>query len=80
MLYERRRVMARQVPMRLGEEYELKIQQIADVRGGLKKVQVVRLGIDALHRQIFGRRSPDMVPVRKRGEPRRAKGSGDTGA
>jgi hypothetical protein len=59
--------MARQVPMRLGADYERKIEQVAALRGGLKKVQVVRLGIDLLHKQVFGRRAPDMVPVWRRG-------------
>jgi hypothetical protein len=61
--------MARQVPMRLGDDYERKIEPIAELRGGLKKVQVVRLGIDLLHQQVFGRRAPDLVPVRRRPKP-----------
>ena len=58
--------MAKQVPMRLGDDYGRKIEQIAELRGGLKKVQVVRLALDKLHREVFGRRSADLVPPRAR--------------
>jgi hypothetical protein len=57
--------------MRLGADYEAKIDQIAELRGGLKKVQVVRLAIDELHRKVFGRRSADLVPPRARPGRRR---------
>jgi hypothetical protein len=62
---------ARQVPMRLGADYDLKIDQIAELRGGLKRVQVVRLALDKLHKEVFGRRSKDLVPPRVRPGRRR---------
>jgi hypothetical protein len=63
--------MTRQIQMRLGADYELKIDQIAALRGGLKKVQVVRLAIDELHLKVFQRRSKDLVPPKVRPGRRR---------
>ncbi len=59
--------MAKQVPMRLGDGYDRMIDDIAAMRGGLKRVQVVRLAIEELHRKVCGgRRSADLVPPRLR--------------
>jgi hypothetical protein len=61
--------------MRLGAGYEAKIDEIAAIRGGLKKVQVVRLAIEIAHKKICGgRRRADLVPPkvrpgRRRGPP-----------
>ena len=59
--------MSRQVPMRLGEDHERMIDEVAAIRGGLKRVQVVRLALEELHRKVVGgRRGADLVPVKRR--------------
>jgi hypothetical protein len=52
---------------RLGHEHRTKLDQIAAEKGW-DLVQVVRAALDDYHRRTFGRRSADMVPVRKRQE------------
>lgn len=54
-----------QTAVRLGAIHDLKLEQIAAERKWTT-VQVLREALDDHHRRLFGRRSADMAPIRKR--------------
>jgi hypothetical protein len=56
----------KQSAFRLTDEDLARIDRIAEVKEGLSKTQVVRNAIDLYHRQVCGRRAPDLKPVKDR--------------
>ncbi len=55
-------------PFRFSPEELEKITQIAEQRGGLSRIQVMRNALDIYWRQTVGRRVADLKPVRQRKE------------